>query len=221
MFYNERPPYLVPGADRQVTGLTADPTAYALRKAGVAFVWVAMPSPRQLLKLQENHARLAAVGWFKNVEREKFAKFSEPIYEDRQIAVLARRDNRKVAGARSVDELLAIQGLSLLRKLGYSYGRDLDERIAKAAPATVQVTVENLSMIQMIHARRADCMFIAPEEAGSAILLAGIPASEFQVRTFPDMPPGEKRYIIFSAQVDDETIRRINRYLAEYRASRK
>jgi len=221
VFYNERPPYMVQDAEGRVTGLTADPTAYALKKAGVVHTWVAMPSARQLLKIQENRARLAAIGWYKNAEREKFAKFSEPIYQDRQIAVLARLDNRRVAEARSVEELLSIPGLTLLRKYGYSYGRELDERIARRSPATVQVTVENLNMIQMLHARRADWMFIAPEEASSAIRLAGVPASEVQTRTFPDMPPGEKRYLLFSAQVDDETIRRINRYLSEYRTTRK
>jgi polar amino acid transport system substrate-binding protein len=221
VYYNERPPYLVPHADGSVSGLTADPAAYALRRAGIAFTWVAMPSSRQLLKLQENHARLAAVGWFKNPERESFAKFSEPLYQDRQIVALARQDNAQVSQARTLEDLLRNQELTLLKKSGYSYGKQLDEGIARWAPSSIQVTVENISMIQMIHARRADYLFIAPEEAESAIRWAGVPAAEVQTKAFPDMPPGEKRYLLFSGLVDEETIRRINKYISEYRAARK
>ena len=221
VLYNERPPYLVSGAGGEVTGLTADPVSYALRKANIPFKWVVMPASRQILKLQENQSELAAVGWFKNPQREKFAKFSTPLYQDKQIVVLAQKDNQKIASIRSVKEMLSDKNLLLLKKFGYSYGKELDEWIAKSEPVATQVTVENLSMIQMIHARRADYMFIAPEEAGVAIGRAGFPASAFQVRTLPDMPQGEKRYLIFSQLVDDDTIRRIDNYLREYVSARK
>lgn len=221
VLYNARPPHQVPGPGSSVTGLTADPVAYALRKAGIPFQWVAMPSARQLLKIQENRTKLAAVGWFKNPEREKFAKFSHPIYQDRQIAVLARADHPRIPALRTTRELLDDGSLLLLRKLGYSYGQALDERIDRSRQLVMTATVENISMIQMIHARRADYMFISPEEAGEAIRLAGFQPSDFQVRSFPDMPPGEKRYLMFSLQVDDETIRLVDKYLDEYHAQKK
>jgi uncharacterized protein (TIGR02285 family) len=221
VFYNERPPYLVPGAGGVVTGLTADPTAYALQKARIPFKWVAMPSARQIYLLQENHARLGAVGWFKNSEREKFAKFSTVLYQDKQTVVLARSDNRKIAAIKSVEELLSDRSLKLLRKFGYSYGQDLDAQIVRRAPVSLQVTVENVNMIQMIQVRRADYMFIAPEEAGRAIALAGLRVADFQTRTLPDMPHGEKRYLLFSRLVDDDTIKLINKYIDEYGLARK
>jgi polar amino acid transport system substrate-binding protein len=221
VFYNERPPYLVSGTGGEVTGLTADPTAYALRKARIPFKWVAMPSARQIYLLQENQAKLSAVGWFKNPEREKFAKFSTALYQDKQTVVLARSDNRKIAAIRSVEELLSDRSLKLLRKFGYSYGQDLDERIIRLAPVSLQVTVENVNMIQMIQVRRADYMFIAPEEAGRAIALAGLRSADFHTRTLPDMPHGEKRYLLFSQLVDDDTIRLVNKYIDEYVLARK
>lgn len=221
VLYNARPPYQIPGPGSEVTGFTADPAAYALRKAGIPFKWVPMPTPRQILKIQENRSRLVAIGWFKNPEREKFAKFSHVIYQDKQIAVLARAANQQVSAARTVQELLNDKSLLLLRKLGYSYGRALDDWIDRNRPATMTATVENVSMIQMIHARRADYMFISPEEAEEAIGLAGFQASDFQLRTLPDMPHGEKRHLMFSRLVDDETIRLIDKYIDEYRAARK
>jgi hypothetical protein len=73
-------------------------------------------------------------------------------------------------------------------------------------------------MIQMLQAQRADYMFIAPEEAGSAITQAGLQASTFQVFSFPDMPQGEKRYMLFSRLVDDDTLRRVDKAIDEYLA---
>jgi ABC-type amino acid transport substrate-binding protein len=220
ILYNERPPYMV-AHGKEVKGLTADAAVYAFNKAGIPYQWVEIPSSRQLFMLQENKEKLAALGWFRNPERERFAKVSSHLYMDRQIAVLARTDNAKVAGARSVTGLLGNSDLTLLAKSGYSYGRFLDEQIAKLEPRIMRVTVENLSMIRMIGARRADYMFIAPEEAGATIEHSGVPPKDLRLITFPDMPPGEFRYLLFSQRVDDETIRRINRYLDEYHSLQK
>lgn len=220
ILYNERPPYMV-ARGREVTGLTADAAVYALRKAGVPYQWVEIPSARQLFMLQENKERLAALGWYRNPERERFAKFSSHLYTDRQIAVLARMDNTKVAAADSVADLLGNRDITLLAKSGYSYGRFLDEQIAKLEPRITRVTVENLSMIRMIGARRADYMFIAPEEAEATLDQSGVPPRDLRLITFPDMPPGEFRYLMFSLKVDDETIRRINRHLDDYHLLRK
>ena len=217
VLYNERPPYMV-AKDGEVTGLTADAAAYALRKAGIPFQWVEIPSARQLFMLQENQGRLAALGWYRNPERERFAKFSNALYQDRQIAVLARSDNSRVASADSLPRLLEDRGLTLLVKAGYSYGRFLDEQIAKSRPRIMRVTVENLSMIRMVGARRADYMFISPEEAEASLPRSGVPPGDLRLNTLADMPAGEKRYLMFSLMVDDETIRRINHHLDEYRA---
>jgi hypothetical protein len=89
------------------------------------------------------------------------------------------------------------------------------------APVTMRVTVENLSMIRMIHAKRADYMFISPEEAEVAIRLSSVPPRELKLITHPDMPHGEKRYLMFSLKVEDETIHRINQYIDEYQAQQK
>ena len=220
VLFSERSPYASQGPGAEVTGLTADPAAYALRKAGIPFRWVLAPPPRQLLKLEENQTRLAALGWFKNPERERYARFSRPLYQDRQIVVLALADNRRIAAARTLRELLADPSLGCLMKLGYSYGKDLDDRIVLAHPEVLTVSVENISMVQMIHAGRADYMFIAPEEAQGVIRQAGLKAGDFQLRVFPDMPRGEKRYLMFSRKVDEDTIKAINKYLDEFRATR-
>ncbi|MDE2428233.1 MAG: hypothetical protein KGM99_05860, partial [Burkholderiales bacterium] len=74
--YNERPPYIVPAADGSATGLTATPAANAFSTAGIPVTWTKIPPNRQLIVVQENKSANCAIGWFKNSERETFAKFS-------------------------------------------------------------------------------------------------------------------------------------------------
>ena len=221
ILYTARAPYMAPNASGEVTGLTADPTAYALKKARIPFKWVEVPSARQIVMIKENKARLAGLGWYKNPEREGFAKFSTPLYQDKQIAVLARKDNQKIALAKTVEQLLSNKDIVLLAKSGYSYGKFLDERIAQHQPSISLVTVENLSMILMIDACRADYMFISPEEADVAINMAKVHPEDLQLVTLPDMPPGEKRYLMFSKLVDDDTIKLISKYMDEYTSPRE
>jgi polar amino acid transport system substrate-binding protein len=219
LLYNTRAPYMSPAADGGVTGLTADVAAYALRRARVPFKWVEVPSARQVFMIKENQIEVAGLGWYKNPERETFAKFSTALYQDKQIVVLARKDNPKFASIRTVEQLLSDRELTLLAKVGYSYGQFLDGQIAKLRPKTIAVTVENLNMIQMIDARRADYMFISPEEASVAIPLTGVRSADLQLLTPGDMPRGEKRYLMFSRMVSDETIKLIDTYIDEYNAS--
>jgi hypothetical protein len=194
---------------------------YAVEAAKVPFQWVECPSGRQIQMLKEHPGWLAALGWFRNPERETFAKFSVPLYQDRRMAVLARRDNARIEAAASVDALLRDPGLSLLVKQGYSYGEVLDGKIARFQPRSQVVTGENLNMIAMIEHRHADYMFIAPEEARAAIKASGFPEADIQVRALPRMPPGQKRYLLYSRAVDDATIARIDKYIREYLARRR
>lgn len=108
-----------------------------------------------------------------------------------------------------VKQCLADPGLILVLKDGYSYGSFLDEKIAEYCPNCLKVTVENLSMLEMIYKKRVDYFFIAPEEADGLISSSGLAKEEFKYIHFSDMPMGEKRYILCSQQVEDEVIEKL------------
>ena len=57
-----------------------------------------------------------AVGWFKNSEREAFAKFSKPIYQDEPQVVLTAIENHKIKSTDTVESVLANHDLNLLVK---------------------------------------------------------------------------------------------------------
>lgn len=214
--YNERPPYMLGDNKGHVSGLTASVADYALRKAGIPFQWREVPSQRQMQYLRENQVEVAAVGWFKNAERESFCKFSIPLYKDKEIVLLAKSRNEKVSKHKALDSLFLDKNLVLLLKKGYSYGKFIDDKIRKSSIRKFSTTGENFQMIKMIYMGRADCMFIAHEEADYVIEYAGLNTTDFKIISLTDIPEGEYRHILFSKRVDDRIISKVNKYILEY-----
>ncbi|WP_409525734.1 substrate-binding periplasmic protein [Nitrincola sp. MINF-07-Sa-05] len=215
LHYNERVPYLVTTPQGEATGLTATPAQQAFELAGIPFVWELTPSKRQMQVVQENEGYDCLVGWFKNPEREKFAKYTLPIYQDQPQIAIARADNSELRSGMSVDELLSHPKLFMEAKDGYSYGKFLDEKIAQHKPNIEKAIVENIQMLMKVQVGRSDYFFIAPEEADGLLALSNFSKEDFQYVTFSDMPQGEYRYILCSQQVSDAIIQRLDAAIQE------
>ncbi|MBI3285235.1 MAG: transporter substrate-binding domain-containing protein [Burkholderiales bacterium] len=213
--YHERIPY-ARTSDTDAEGLTATPAALAFSKAGIPFLWQMTPSKRQMMQIVANEGCDCAIGWFKNPEREKFAKFTAPIYQDRPQISLSRADNEKLQNGMKLETLLSAPDLTLEIKDGYSYGGFLDAKIALHKPQIDKTTGESISMLKKIHAKRADYFFIAPEEADYLIESSGLPKKDFKYINHADMPEGEKRYIMCSQKIGDETIKKLNAAIVKY-----
>jgi polar amino acid transport system substrate-binding protein len=210
LYYNERPPYLVTGAQPdKVVGLTADPAARAVEGAGFVPLWSPLPSTRQLVTLREGHVPACAVGWFKNPERELSFKFTKPIYRDKPTVAIARSDFD--AHSSKLAEVFQQPGLRVLVKDKYSYGPWIDSLLARSRSLTVSTTEENVQMVRMIAGKRADIMFSSQEEAQYLLTQSSVAASAVKVLRFDDVPHGEKRYIMCSRSVPDETLQRLDR----------
>jgi len=215
ILYNERVPYIKTTPDG-VEGLVATPAALAFKKAGIPFSWKKTPTRRQMAMLKNNDSCDCMVGWFKNSEREKFAKYTNHIYQDKPQIALARFDNDNLQNITSVDFILSNPGLTLLCKEGYSYGIFLDAKFTQHKPTIFRATVENINMLRMIYYKRNDYFFIAPEEADALIESSGISKKDFKHVKFSDMPEGEKRYILCNQKVGDEIIEKLNAAITEY-----
>ncbi len=209
LHYHERPPYMATSG-ASVEGLTATPAGEAFAQAGIVFEWQQTPSNRQLEVIKSNGGRDCGLGWFKNPEREEFARFTVPLYQDKAMVALARADNAAIISGKTVGAVLQDAALTLLVKDGYSYGAFIDGAIAEYAPQKTSTTVENVNMIQMIHSQRADYFFIAPEETEPLIKAAELAVEDFKLVEFSDMPVGNKRYIMCSLNVEPGVIEQLN-----------
>ena len=156
---------------------------------------------------------VCGIGWFKNPEREQFAKFTKPIYRDLPTLALANSKFKSKRGMR-LEEVLAIKGVRVLAKDNYSYGPFIDGLLAQFKPVVIHTTNENSAMVEMVRLNRADFMFVAEEEAKYLAAEAGASIREFQLIRFADMPMGEKRHLMCSKNVPDELIRQLNGAIA-------
>ena len=214
LYYGERVPYAVTDEHGTVHGLTATAAAKAFEQAGIPFQWKKMPFKRQLATIKANKKMACGIGWFKKPEREKFARFTEVIYQDRPSIVISRKGSNAIAQYGTVSNLLQDKTVKLLVKDSFSYGAYIDEQIAKYQPEKIMVVgSDNSQMLQMVLSGRADYFFAAEEEAEEMIVSAGYTMSQFQLYHFSDMPAGNSRYIACSRQVTPEMIESLDQAL--------
>lgn len=210
LHYIQRPPYMTATGDG-LTGLTGGPTFLAFKNAKIPFVLAETPFARQLHMLEINSGQDCMIGMFKKPEREVFARFTKPVYQDQpQVILTAAANEKRFARFASVTDLFNDKSMTLLVKLRYSYGVALDALIERYQPKVLATTDENLLMMKSIKLNQADYMFIAPEEAKVAIAAAGFVDSDFKQIRFKNMPDGEYRRIMCSKNVPDEIINKLN-----------
>ncbi len=213
LYFYERPPYMVKHGEADASGLTADPAAAAFKNAGVAFQWQLSPAKRQLVKIENGHELACGIGWYKTAQREKFAKFTVPIYRGKPTVALARPDFNP--GGTTLAALVANPAVRVLMKGGLTYGQDV-VRIMATAKADVQVvTGEQPALARMVNAARADFMFSPQEEASMLITLPEVRPRGLKVLTFSDVDAGNTRHIMCSKKVSDDTIARLNRAIGQ------
>ena len=211
LYYFDRSPYAVTDNQGEVSGLCATPAANAFKQAGIPFQWKKMPFKRQLVTIKHNKKMACGIGWFKNPEREEFARFTDEIYQDKPAITISKKGNQALAQHSDLKALLSNKKVKLLVKDAFSYGTYIDGLIKKYDPETVVVaTSTNIQMLQMILAGRADYYFTSEEEAEHIIMNAGYEVSQFQLQHYSDMPAGNRRYITCSQQVSPEIIDLLN-----------
>jgi uncharacterized protein (TIGR02285 family) len=210
LHYIQRPPYMMV-AGEGLAGLTGAPSYLVFKAAKVPVVIQETPFARQLHYLEINSGQDCMIGMFKKPERERFAKYSKPMYQDQPQMILTNAANApRFAAHSSVVDVFNDKGLTLLVKLGYSYGAPLDAFIEKYQPTRQSTTDENLAMIRLIKLGVADYMLMAPEEAAVAIEAAGFTPRDFKQIKFKNMPGGEYRHLLCSRSVPDEVMQKLN-----------
>jgi polar amino acid transport system substrate-binding protein len=215
LYYNERPPYLVT-TNHGVEGLTGSPTTLIFDKSGIPFQWEQIPSKRQIYLLQKNNNRICLVGWFKTEERENYARYTLPVYQDKPQFALARADNNNISSGHTVAEVFSNRQLNLLVKDGYSYGSYLDNKIKEYDTNRTVTTNESSGMLEMVFFRHADYFFVAPEEAEGLMKTSKFDPQDFKTINFTDIPSGEKRYILCSMQVEESVVEQLNTAIRQY-----
>lgn len=209
-YFVERVPFCYTDDKGEFKGLVIDRVRVAFEKAGISFKFKPLPAKRHMKYLEANKDNFCTIGWYKNEKREKIAKYSEYIYQNKTRIALAAADNNKIKSGRTVDEVFQNKNLTLLLKDGYSYGGFIDGKISKYNPVMLKLIYDSDHMIKMIHNHRADYYFTSEEEAERLIPKAGFKREDFKYIRFSNMPVGLKRYILYSKKVDNDLIKKVD-----------
>lgn len=213
--YQDRLPYYVIDRHGSIGGLVAGPIAQALKKAGIQAQWEKSPAKRQLETIRSNVGSVCSPGWFKKPEREKFAKFSVPVYQDQpQIIVMRTSDHRKLSHDR-FEALLADKTYSIGVKKAYSYGTYIDALIALHVPKTVATSQGLVGIMKMLLGKRFDYFITTPEEYQTTFAKDHRSRSDVVAVEFGDIPPGNFRYLMCSKRVDDKSIEAFNKAITQ------
>lgn len=210
--YSLRPPYMDDRVQTPPVGLTATPAANAFRAAGVPVVWRSFPTNRQLAMVREGQEKVCAVGWFRSEERAGYAKFSKPIFRDKDWYVLANADFA-ARGHKTLAEMLSQKETRVLVKDQYTYGDQLDQMMHSFHPTFATSTGSTTKMLQSISMGAADLMFVSEDEGNYLIAHAGADAARVRLLHPPDMPHGPERYLMCSRAVPDDIITRLNKVI--------
>jgi hypothetical protein len=207
--YHNRPPYYVKTAEG-VVGLCATPVAQALKNAGINFLWTETPPKRQLHLLQQNPPDDCIIGWYKTREREQYARYSTTIYQDKAIVAIVRRADHRFPERCTVAQLMTLPDIIMLSRTGYSYGALVDKALAQIPPLRIDSGVDSSEWLSILYIRRADFLLIAQEEAEYLLSRTRLPRDAFRYLTLTDLPPGSRRYVLFSRAVPPEIVDRFN-----------
>lgn len=209
--YLERPPYYFT-QQGTAKGLLIELASQIFEDAAIEVSFKPMPPNRIMYEIKNSDGLHCSVGWFKKPEREAFAKFSLPFYRNRPISVLTSKDHVKLfAPYGTLREVFTDNSLIMATVSSFSYGSYIDKLIKEIKPKIHEVPGERRQLAQLIKKGRASYLLTAPEEVEMLVRSAGFERNAFVMIPMKDVPAGNKRHLMCSRSVSDETIERLNR----------
>lgn len=209
----DRPPYYVRQAGGNFAGLVGAPVGQAFESAGIPFVWTEALLHTQLEEIRVGNRAVCAAGWFKTEEREEYARFTIPVYQDQPMVVVGRSDNRRL-WASTFEDLIMQPKLKMLARIDFSFGAKIDGMI-KDSGLTVRLSADSAQEnLERIVRGYADFLLISPEEL-SVTLDQVFDSRELTQISFPDIPFGNTRHIICSLSVSEDQLRLLDEAIAE------
>jgi len=213
--YIELPPYYFTNAQQKPTGFLLELTRKIMVQAGHQCCYKSMPSKRILHTIQKD-STFVSIGWFKTKERLKYAKFSQPIYENAPIVALIRLDNyNKFKHFKTLQGILAQEKFKTGFIAGHSMGEYIDNLISRYPHSAHALSVTTEQLVKMLHSAHIDFCLLAPEEIASIIEKSNLNKNEFYSLPMADITTGNKRHLMFSKNISDEVIQLINKAIAD------
>lgn len=210
----ERPPYYF--EDNGVAkGYLLDIARTILQDAGISARFEIRPAKRGLIEIQEGSRPACGLGWIRDQERERFAKFTLPVF--RHLPMIALTTPAQAERLRRFPTLRAASEDSTLRLAvidGLSYGPYLDALLRRMGDHLQRVTLTGVGVMRLVVSGRVDYTLVDQEEMALLFRDGELDPKRFAVVSFHDIPPGHERAFMCSRSVSDDIVLRINAAIA-------
>ncbi|SMC16073.1 conserved hypothetical protein [Andreprevotia lacus DSM 23236] len=211
VIFARRPPlyYAEEGADGavQTRGVVYERVRAAFAAAAIPVRFVEQPTKRVVASVRDDSQPLCAMGWFKTPEREGFARFSAPIYQDKPWVVVTRKAmHPRLQTYKTLAALLRDGHLVPSILDGISHGNYIDGLLAKAR--IERATIDPIQNLRKIEASHGDYT-ILPSDVFD-FYRAQNPATTLVALVYRDVEPGEKLYLMCSKSTPDTLIEQFN-----------
>ena len=222
--YITRPPYFISSKDdsKVIDGVIYKLILKIFNEANIPFEFKNVPVIRTYDSIKENKKKVCSPSSFKTKEREEKAIFSKSIFQDKKTVIILSSRNKEIKKLKNSQDILANDNLKMLVKIGFSYGKYIDEKVlfykkivlAEKNPQQSKNVIftsnDNNMMLQDIITGNADYMFMGRNEAEYLLNENPLFKNNLEIKDLNDIPEGEKRYIMCSKIVGKETIDKIN-----------
>lgn len=210
VYYFDRSPYYTTETG-QPEGFLLHLATSILRAAKIDFELQELPAPRILEAIRKSREPAVSVGWFKTADRELFARFSLPIYQDMPFRALFLKSGKRPPPGASTFEAMSFRDDITLGVIDtFSYGSVADKAISAMSSPPVRVSGTQEQLVRMLAARRFDYMLVNPEETATLARQAGLSRDDLIEVPLEDLPRGNFRYLMFNAAVDEQTVQAVN-----------
>jgi hypothetical protein len=205
----------VPQVQLQADGVPDLPMANRLarwaQQAGLSLHWEAVPLKRSLQELKANREPLCVLGAFRTPERQGYARFSLPIFQEEQQLFIAAL--RVAAQLRALPDARAAVMDTRLRLLvfdGVAYGQAWDRWIAERPEPPLRASAGSARLLPMLARGHADFTISVPSEL-QQLQAAGDPdAGSVETVSLPGLPPAPRRHLACSLRVPADWLARID-----------
>jgi len=209
--YFERPPYYFTSESGAADGFLVARTKKILQTAGIEAQFISLTPNKINYILRYANVPHCSIGWFKKPERELFAKFSKPIYQNKPLVILTTREKQKqFKNYKTLAQVFSNKQLVIARIGSFSYGAYVDQLLENLSPKTQFYSRQQTDLLQALHTDQASYMLVAPEEIGQMIIAAKLPEVEFVKISLDEVPSGNLRYLMCGQAVSDNLIEQLN-----------
>jgi polar amino acid transport system substrate-binding protein len=205
----EQTPLLVHDAG-VAKGHIGDRAQRILQDTGFDFTVGSYPPIRILSTLKQDSGPDCTFAFFKTGEREAFARYSLPFFQDLPQGIMVRKSNlAKFEGHKTFIDVLKDQNIYMGHMKDVSLGPVADALVLEHK-TKIAYGNDLERIFDMLQHDRFDCILTDAIKGNAALEKFSLNTNDYTVLTFDDSPKGSKRYFLCAKNLGEGVMAKIN-----------